>query len=143
MQNKPKSIFVVDDDHFHLEIMQQLLSGEEVGSVKCFESGVACLEAIHQNPRIVFLDHQMDIYSGFETLRKIMRYNPNIFIVMVSAQEDINTAVETLKYGAFDYLKKDDRLQDNIRAALAKITEIEALLEAEKPSMLKSLFKYL
>ncbi len=138
-----KSIFIVDDDRFHLEIMKQLLSDTGVENIMCFESGVDCLNAIHQNPDVIFLDHQMDVYSGFETLRKIKRYNPNVFIVMVSAQEDINTAVATLKHGAFDYIRKDGKLGENIKAVLLKIEEIKDLLKERKPSLLKTIFKFI
>ena len=143
MQINFKSIFVVDDDRFHLEIMKQILSEAGIENIRCFESGVECLNEIHLNPEVIFLDHQMDVYSGFETLRKIKRYNPNIFIVMVSAQEDIDTAVTTLKHGAFDYIKKDHNLDQNIKSVLFKIEDIKELLKARKPSLLKSIFKFL
>jgi polysaccharide export outer membrane protein len=143
MQNFPKSILVVDDDKFHLEIMKQILSAQGVEKITCLESGVECLNELHNNPDIVFLDHQMDVYSGFETLRKIKRYNPNIFVVMVSAQEDIDTAVATLKYGAFDYIRKDQYLAENIKSALIAINQVKELLKERKPSFLKSLFQFL
>lgn len=143
MQKNSKSVFVVDDDHFHLEIMKQLLDAEGVENLYSYESGIDCLDNIHRNPDIIFLDHQMDVYSGYETLRKIKRYNPNIFVVMVSAQEDINTAVATLKYGAFDYIKKDSHLEENIKTVLIKIEEVKQFLQARKPSVLKSLFQFL
>lgn len=143
MQNNFKSVFIVDDDHFHLEIMKQILLDAGIESITSFESGVDCLNEIHQNPEVVFLDHQMDIYSGFDTLRKIKRYNPNIFVVMVSAQEDIDTAVATLKHGALDYIRKDYNLEGNIKSVLVKIEDIKEILKARKPSLLKHIFKFL
>lgn len=143
MQHNFKSVFIVDDDRFHIEVMKQILSDAGLSNVTSFENGVDCLNAIHQNPDVIFLDHQMDIYSGFETLRKIKRYNPNIFVVMVSAQEDIDTAVATLKHGAFDYIKKDHNLEANVKSVLFKIEDIKEILKARKPSLLKSLFKFL
>jgi DNA-binding NtrC family response regulator len=143
MQHNCKSVFVVDDDRFHLEIMKELLAQNGIAQITCFESGVDCLNAIQENPDIIFLDHQMDVYTGFETLRKIKRYNPNQFIVMVSAQEDIDTAVAILKHGAFDYIKKDAKLGENINAVLIKIEEIKELLKKRKPSLLKTIFNFL
>lgn len=143
MQKFPKSILVVDDDRFHLEIMRQLLSDQGVEKITCLESGVDCLNELHHNPDVVFLDHQMEVYSGLETLRKIKRYNPNIFVVMVSAQEDIYTAVATLKHGAFDYIGKNERLEENIKSTLSSIEQVRELLHARKPSLLKSLLKFL
>lgn len=143
MQKDIQQIFVVDDDAFHLEIMKQLLGGAGLSQVSTFNSGIDCLDHIHQNPEVVFLDHHMDVYNGFETLRKIKRYNPNIFVVMVSAQEDIDMAVATLKHGAFDYIRKDKNLHQNIAAVLSRIEEVKALLKAGRPSLVKSLFKLL
>jgi DNA-binding NtrC family response regulator len=143
MQKFPKSIFVVDDDRFHLEIMRQVLSEQGIEEITCLESGVDCLNEIHHNPDVILLDHQMDVYSGFETLRKIKRHNPNIFVVMVSAQEDIDTAVDTLKHGAFDYIQKDERLEENIKSTLSSMEQVRELLRARKPSLLKSIFQFL
>jgi DNA-binding NtrC family response regulator len=139
MKKQSKKIFVVDDDPFHLELIQQILKSSGVEEIIPFESGIDCLMEIHQNPYIVFLDHQMDVYSGYETLRKIKRQNPNIFVVMVSAQEEIQTAVNTLKHGAFDYLQKDDKLEENVGDVLQRIEEVKELLKARKPSIIKSI----
>jgi polysaccharide export outer membrane protein len=138
MTTLSKKVFVVDDDRFHLEIMEQLLKNNGVEEVTLFETGMDCLSEIHQNPHIVFLDHQMDVYSGYETLRKIKRHNPNIFVVMVSGQSDIQTAVDTLKHGAIDYLQKDGNLEMNILAVIQRIEAVKQLLRDRKPSILKS-----
>lgn len=142
MQQTEKLIFIVDDDRFHLEVMQQIIKSISLDRIVCFENGSDCLDQIHSNPAIVFLDHQMDEYSGFEILKKIKRYNPNIYVVMVSAQDQIQTAVETMKYGAFDYLKKDEKLEVNIEGVLMRINEMNTLLApVQKRFSLKYLIK--
>lgn len=143
MEYNFNSVFVVDDDRFHHEIMKQVLSEVGIQNIKCFDSGVECLNEIYQNPDVIFLDHQMDVYSGFETLRKIKRHNPNVFVVMISGQEDIDTAVETLKYGSFDYIRKNENMASNIKKVLIKIVQIRALLRERKPSFLKNVLKVL
>lgn len=134
-------IFLVDDDVFHLNIMSQILENAGYKEIQLFENGVECLNKIHENPEIIFLDYNMDIYTGFEVLRKIKRYNPNIFVVMVSAQDEIKTAVNALKHGAFDYLEKNDQLNENVLITLDKISAVKELLKEKKGSFLKSLFK--
>lgn len=136
-----KKIFVVDDDPFHLQMMQQILYSNPTREVTSFENGLDCLNQIHQNPDIIFLDHQMDVYSGYETLRKIKRHNPNIFVVMVSAQEEIRTAIKTLKHGAFDYLQKDEYLKENVEVTLDRIEEINHLLRPQKSKFIQTLIK--
>jgi DNA-binding NtrC family response regulator len=143
MNELTKNIFLVDDDIFQLEIMQQILRGAGIENMQAFQSGVSCLEQIHQNPDIIFLDHQMDDYSGYETLRKIKRYNPNIFVVMVSAQEEIKTAVDSLKHGAFDYIQKNDQLEEKVKNVVLRIEEVAQLLKKRKPSIFDSFLNFI
>lgn len=141
MTKTSNKIFVVDDDPFHLEMMQQILQSIGKEEIMLFRSGVDCLEAIHLNPSVVFLDHHMDVYSGYEILRKLKRHNPNVFVVMVSAQEEIQTAVNTLKHGAFDYLQKDIHLEENITAVLQRIEDVKKILRERKTFSFKSILK--
>lgn len=148
MKLKPMSklsnkIFVVDDDRFHLEMMQQILKSAGKEEVFVFENGHDCLMEIHQNPLIVFLDHQMDTYTGFETLRKIKRHNPNIFVVIISAQAEVQPAVDSLKYGAFDYLQKDEYLEEKVIEVMNRIDEVRELLKVRKPTVLKTILNFL
>jgi DNA-binding NtrC family response regulator len=87
-----------------------------------------------------FLDHQMDTFTGYEVLKKIKRYDPNIFVVMVSGQEDIKTAVDTLKHGAFDYILKSDHDEQKIGEVLEKIAQVKELQSRKKPGILKTIF---
>ena len=143
MENTNYKIFLVDDDIFHLNMTEQILRDSGQTDITLFENGVDCLNALHLEPEVIFLDHNMDNYTGYEVLRKIKRYNPNIFVVMVSSQEEIKTAVLSLKYGAFDYLEKDTRLSENLKTTLKKINEMKALLKERKPSLIKQVLKYI
>lgn len=143
MNKQETKIFVVDDDMFQTEMVKQVLHSQDFLDVHTFDSGEACLEEIHQNPDIVFLDHQMGEYTGDETLQKIKRFNPNIFVVMVTGQEDISTAVGTLKHGAFDYIQKNEDLEKNIIKVLDKIEIVTEMLRENKTSLLKKILKYI
>jgi len=132
MTHKFNSIFVVDDDPFHKEVMKELLVFESAKSVSFFDDSQPCLDQIDQNPDIIFLDHDMGITNGLDTLKQIKDFYPNIFIIMVSGQENIDTAAATLKYGAFDYIKKDDRLVQNVSNVLNSIYEVQELLKPRK-----------
>jgi polysaccharide export outer membrane protein len=141
MSKLSNKIFVVDDNRFHLELMSHILQSNGNENILLFENGIDCLLEIHQQPEIVFLDHQMDVYSGYETLQKIKRYNPNIFVIMVSGQEKIETAVNSLKHGAFDYIQKDENLEEKVLHVMQRLEEVKALLKARKPSFLNSLLQ--
>ena len=129
MNLKDLKIFVVDDDVFHLRMMRQILTSSGWQDVHIMENGITCLDRLYDRPDVIFLDHQMDTYNGYEILRKIKRFDPNIFVVMVSSQEEIHTAVQTLKYGAFDYIQKDRNLRENILTTLDRIDEVQQVLQ--------------
>jgi DNA-binding NtrC family response regulator len=135
-----KKIFIVDDDPFHLMLVQQVLINNGFEDVFLFESGTACLENLEKNPDIIILDHNMDTLTGYEVLRKIKRHNPDIFVIMVSAQEEISTAVNSLKHGAFDYLQKGADIEPKLLEVLNRIDLVKEKLLLKKNTFLKSLF---
>jgi DNA-binding NtrC family response regulator len=133
--------FVLDDDLFYLTMLKQQLLNIGYDDVTVFENGNDLLSNIEQNPDIVFIDYNMDDLSGDEVLNKIKRYNPNIFVVVISGQEGIKTAVELLKKGAFDYLQKGDDEFNKMQDVINKIIEVKDYLERTKPGILKRIFK--
>ena len=71
----------------------------------------------------------MEPLNGLEVLRKIKRFNPNIYMVLLSGQDDMEVAVNALKYGAFDYIIKGKNDLAKIETVLAKIQTVMAELE--------------
>jgi polysaccharide export outer membrane protein len=134
-------IFLVDDDAFYLNLLKQHLSNLGCEQISVFENGTDCLNQLQDNPDVVFLDYSMDALTGIEVLNKIKRNNPNIFVVMISAQDNIQPAVNSLKQGAFDYIEKGDDDQSKIKDVLQRIIEVKELLDSSKPSIFKRLFK--
>lgn len=136
------NIFLVDDDPFYLSILEKRLLNKGYQVISSFTNGVDCLNALDQKPDVIFIDHHMDTISGYEVLKKIKRFDPNIFVVMVSGQEDIKTAVDSLKHGAFDYILKSNDEEQKINEVLEKIALIKDLQARNKPSILKSIFSF-
>ncbi len=135
-------IFLVDDDQFYLSIFEKRLLNKGYQVISSFTNGVDCLNSLGEKPDVIFLDHNMDTFSGYEVLKKIKRFDPNIFVVMVSGQEDIKTAVDSLKHGAFDYILKSNDDEQKINEVLEKITIVKDLQARKKPSILKSIFSF-
>jgi DNA-binding NtrC family response regulator len=104
-----------------------------------FSNGNDCLINLNQNPDIIFLDHNMEDITGFEVLKKIKRYNPNIYVVMVSGQENIKTAVDALKYGAFDYVIKDNNVCDKMALVIDKIIKVKEQLRLSNPTFIQKI----
>jgi DNA-binding NtrC family response regulator len=133
-------IFLVDDDVFSLSLYEQQVRNIGYQNVTTFDNGTACLNSLTQQPDVIFLDHGMDILNGLEVLKKIKRFNPNIFVVFVSGQEDIETAVNSLKYGAFDYIVKGQNEIRRISAVMEKIQAFRELMPKKEKNFLQKIF---
>lgn len=120
---KPLKIFVVDDDLFYLHLFKQHLFNLGFEDVHLFENGVDCLIHLFRKPDIIFLDYDMEKYSGQEVLKKIKQHNPNVMVVVISAQQDAGTAHDLLKHGAFEYLQKGNNEFSKIAPLLKGLTE--------------------
>lgn len=123
--NQNLKFFIVDDDRYCATVYEQHLKNHQYKDIISFSNGEECLDELYQKPDAIFLDHNMEELNGFEVLKKIKRYDPNIYVVMVSAQENIDTAVNALKYGAFDYLVKDANVCDKMTDTIDKILKIK------------------
>jgi DNA-binding NtrC family response regulator len=130
MENKDLlSIFVVDDDPFCQKLYEQHLHQLGYNQVRLFSDGQECLSHITELPDIIFLDYRMEPLNGLEVLQKIKRFNPDIYLVIISSQEDMQVAVKALKYGAFDYITKGEDDLAKIDTVLKKIRSVMVLLK--------------
>jgi DNA-binding NtrC family response regulator len=135
----PLKIFLVDDDSFSLRLYQQHLQNLGCADITCLTNGHDCLARLVEKPNVIFLDHNMEELDGFEVLKKIKRFNPNIYVVMVSAQENMKTAVDALKFGAFDYIIKSETVEQRMQDVLQRIHTIREVLKTSKPSLFRRL----
>lgn len=103
-----KKTFIVDDDPFWTAMLSQILNDLGYDHIHTFENGKDCLENLHLNPNLIFLDYQMEDMDGLEVLQKIKEYFPGIGVVFCTAHEDLNVAVNAMKHGSFDYLLKSN-----------------------------------
>lgn len=110
----PVKIFVVEDDPVYMKLIQYVTELNPDHVVKTFSSGKECIDNLHENPSVVTLDYSLPDTTGEEVLKAIKSYNPDINVIVVSSQESINTAVGLLKYGAYDYITKDNETKDRL-----------------------------
>lgn len=142
METKTKTqfkFFIVDDDFFCANVYNQYLINMNYNDITHYSNGSDCINNLHQNPDIIFLDHNMEDITGFEVLKKIKRYNPNIYVIMISGQENIKTAVDALKFGAFDYVIKGNDVNEKIAVIISKIIAIKEELKKVCPGLIKRL----
>lgn len=138
MNLKAKKIFIVDDNAFVSELYKHHLNQMGYENTEIYLDSISALNHLIDKPEIIFLDYQMDTLNGFELLNKIKRFDPNILVVMISGQDDMNIAIDSLKYGAFDYIIKGGKELDKINEVLNRINYYLTELENNKPSILKS-----
>lgn len=134
-------VFLVDDDPFFLNITEQYLNNLGITDVTLFDNGTECLARLSEKPDVIFLDYNMDTLTGMDVLKKIKRFDPNTYVVVLSAQEEVKPAVDLLKYGAFDYMQKNDVNVERIEEVLNKIVHIQDVLESKKKGFLKNIVK--
>ncbi|MBX2917531.1 MAG: sigma-54-dependent Fis family transcriptional regulator [Cyclobacteriaceae bacterium] len=113
-ENDQVRIFVVEDDPAYTKFLKYVLGLNPDFEPHFFTSGKACLEQLHQKPSIITLDYSLPDMEGEKVLKSIREFDPDISVIIVSAQEKIGTAVELLKAGAFDYITKDEDAKDRI-----------------------------
>ncbi len=111
---RPLKIFVVEDDLFYGELLKRHLSLNPDNEVHLFKTGKECLDKLYQKPDIVSLDYGLPDMPGDKVLKKIKEDYPELPVIIVSGQEDIKTAVELLRGGAYDYFVKDTDTKDRL-----------------------------
>jgi DNA-binding NtrC family response regulator len=108
-----KILLVDDEDQFRESVTKQLTVRNY--TVSEVSSGEDAIEFIHQNNiDIVILDMRMPGISGAATLKKIKELSPLTEVIMLTGHATVNTAMETIKMGAFDYIPKPVKLNELI-----------------------------
>ncbi|MFT5056288.1 MAG: DNA-binding NtrC family response regulator [Pseudoalteromonas distincta] len=138
-----QTIFIVDDEELILKSTERILKILGCEDVRTFNNGQDCVNALNQDPFLILLDYQMDDLNGFDVLRKIKRYNPNTYVIIMSGQSDIANAVDTLKFGAIDYIVKGDHDTAKLLMNLDRIFKLEENILAPRKSLFSRLFNFL
>src|SRR5215218_9116488 len=119
MSSKPKTVLIVDDDEGMRDTLTAILKREY--RVLRVSSGEAALPVLNrEDVDLVLLDVRLPGISGFEVLRIVKENYSLIEVVMISAINEIETAVQAMKHGAYHYVTKDfdyDQLRSLVRNA--------------------------
>jgi DNA-binding NtrC family response regulator len=116
-------IFVVEDDFLYAKVLSYHLSQNPDYEVSVFNSGKELLANLYKGVSAISLDYNLPDMSGFEVLKRIREFDPELPVVIVSGQQDISTAVELLKKGVYDYVLKDQDTKDRVWSAMRNIKE--------------------
>jgi two-component system response regulator HydG len=127
----PGSILVVDDDRAHRTMLHTLLGGWGY-AVQEADDGARAIEQVHEKSYdLILMDVRMLEVSGLEALSEIKSFNPAIPIIIMTAYSSVETAVEALKKGAYDYLSKPLDF-DELELAIGRAMEHTRLKEENR-----------
>ncbi|PZP51216.1 MAG: response regulator [Pseudopedobacter saltans] len=134
------NILIIDDERAIRKTLGEILSYEGYKTIEA-ENGEEGWEyfAQHSNVDLVLCDIKMPKMDGIEFLQKAMEKNPDVPIIMISGHGNIETAVDAVKKGAYDYISKPpdlNRMLITIRNAIEKNT-----LSTETRSLKKKIGK--
>ncbi len=118
-------ILIIEDEAAIRRVLKKIISEEnDAYQVEEAEDGLSGFEMIKNNEYdLVLCDIKMPKMDGVEVLEKAKKIKPETSIVMISGHGDLDTAVNTMRLGAFDYISKPpdlNRLLNTVRNALDK-----------------------
>lgn len=126
-ENARVRIFIVEDNEWYNRLLKHSIELNPDHDVSSFLDGASMLAALDKKPDIVTLDYRLPDANGKELLQKIMEQSPHTAVIIVSEQEDIETAVGLLKSGAHDYLEKTKDIRDRLLHSIDLIKKQRSL----------------
>jgi two-component system, OmpR family, response regulator len=131
METKIK-IFLVDDDAVYLKMLEIQFHEHGDFDIESYTSGEACLNNLSRQPDLIILDYLLDgvdrdAMNGIRVLDKIKEYNPEIQVVMLSAQDKIDVAVNCMHHAAYDYVVKSETAFMRLQKIISSIFDTKKL----------------
>jgi DNA-binding NtrC family response regulator len=106
----------------------RILAGDEF-QVESVQDGREALKKIEENPYdVVILDIMMPNIDGLEVLRRVKETHPNVDVIMITGLSQVDTAVQAMKLGAFDYISKPFE-PDELKLVVFRALERRRLLQ--------------
>lgn len=107
MDKPPITVLIADDNHVNRELLRAMLHNLTTADVHLRNDGAAALAAYHEiKPQITLLDIGMPLMDGFTVLENIRAADPNAFVIMVSADNELHAVKRAMSLGVGGYLVK-------------------------------------
>lgn len=134
---KEFSVLVVDDEEEFRDLTVKILAKRGIKAMSA-ESGKKALEILkHRTMDVVLLDVKMPEMDGIETLRQIHKLKPLVQVVLLTGHASVESGVDGMKLGAFDYLMKPIEID----LLLEKLTEAYETKRLHQEKIDKALLK--
>lgn len=125
--NKLK-LFLVDDDAVFLKLLEIEFLEHGNFEIESYATGELCVENLTRKPDVIVLDYYLDgvdrdAINGIDTLDQIKAFNPEIPVIMLSAQDKIDVAINCMHHQAFDYVVKSETAFMRLKKIITTIIE--------------------
>lgn len=140
---KKHLVYVVEDNAVYNRIVAEYLKKKHITNVVSFHSGKECLASLENGkyPDIVIQDYALTDMTGIEILKKVKKLSPRTEFVFLTANESTEVAVNTIKYGAYDYIIKDEMALEKVVNKIGKIAILLTVKDKNKEiKILKIMF---
>jgi len=141
--NPTVRVVAIDDDEQHLKFIAKVLSRANLGILTA-DNPHQGLEIVRkEHPHLALVDLLMPEMSGLEVLEKIIQFDPNIDVVLLTGQYSTESAVQAIQKGAADYLTKPvdiNKLQQRLDLLFSEVSKGRRRLELEKELLENSQF---
>lgn len=121
MAENALKVFVVEDNEWYRKLLVHTVSLNPDHTVKAFETGKELLSALEEQPDVITVDYRLPDLLGSELIPLIRQQLPDVPILVISEQENIETAVELLKLGAYDYIVKSNDIRNRLLNTLQNV----------------------
>ena len=127
------SILVVDDDPTMCEMVRDTPTKKFPGSnVTIYNTGEDALAGLSFEPDIAVLDYQLDsvkadAMNGIQILSKLKERYSNLPIIFLTGQDRMEVASNTIKYGAYDYIVKNETAFHKLELAVTQLANLRTL----------------
>jgi DNA-binding NtrC family response regulator len=125
MKNQYK-VFIVEDNILYARVLKKQLTDDNL-QVKVFHNGTDFINCMHEKPDVVTLDYTLPDMTGKEVLAKIQEKLPSTQVIVISAQDNISTAIELMKNGAYDYIMKAPDTREKLSNIIKNIYNTDQL----------------
>ncbi len=143
-------IFLVDDDTKQLLLLKDYLDRNSPYTleIKLFSSGENCLEKLDEAPEIIILDYHLDgirpgASNGLQILKEIQKRRKGVDVIMMSSQDQLQVGLNTLEFGATDYVIKGETALLRAELVVRRILERKASERFRKAQTVQLRWLYL
>jgi len=107
-------VFIVEDDEWYLKMLTYHVDLNPENIAEGYLTGKEVLKNLHRRPDLITLDYSLGDSNADVLIDKIIEFDAEIPVVIISGQENVSTALELLKKGAYDYIVKNDDTKDRL-----------------------------